>query len=80
MAKKSTKSSGERKDAAAFISHLRKNKTLRAKLRKGWNEVIQAGKKKGYKFTKQELNAHLKKRYSIKTPHGEDEPDTCLCL
>lgn len=81
MAKKSSKKkSTEKKDAKAFVDHLAKNKVLRGKLKKGWNDVIAAGKKQGYKFTRQELRSHFKKRYGVGKLMKEDEPDTCICI
>ena len=81
MAKKSSKKkSTEKKDAKAFIDHLAKNRVLRTKLKKGWNDVIAAGKKKGYKFTREELRAQFKKRYKVGSLLKNDEPDTCICI
>lgn len=85
MAKKASrkkKASGtkEKKDAKAFVDHLEKDRGLRSKLKKGWNDVIAAGKKKGYKFTRQELRTHFKKRYGVGKLMRDDEPDTCVCI
>jgi predicted ribosomally synthesized peptide with nif11-like leader len=81
MAKKSSKKkSAEKKDAKAFVDHLAKDRVLRSKLKKGWNDVIAAGKKKGYKFTREELRSHFKKRYGVGKLMKEDEPDTCICI
>jgi predicted ribosomally synthesized peptide with nif11-like leader len=81
MAKKSSKKkSTEKKDAKAFVDHLVKDRVLRSKLKKGWNDVIAAGKKKGYKFTREELRSHFKKRYGVGKLMKEDEPDTCICI
>lgn len=82
MAKKTaTKKSKEpKKDAAAFVDFIHKDKKTRMKLKKGWDEVIKEGKKQGYKFTKQELHDHLKKKYNVTRLPNEDEPDTCLCV
>jgi hypothetical protein len=77
--KKSTGTKSE-KDVRAFVDHLHKDKKARAILKKGWDEVVRSGKKQGFKFTKQELHDHLKKRYKVTSlPHG-DEPDTCVCI
>jgi predicted ribosomally synthesized peptide with nif11-like leader len=81
MAKKSsTKKSTEKKDAKAFVDHLEKDRAMRSKLKKGWNDVIAAGKKKGYKFTREELRTHFKKRYGVGKLMKDDEPDTCICI
>ncbi|MCI0411854.1 hypothetical protein L0222_03520 [bacterium] len=81
-ASKSKKSKGTKsgKDVAAFVDHLHKDKKARAILKKGWDDVVKAGKKKGFKFTKQELHDHLKKRYNVKSLNEGDEPDTCVCI
>lgn len=71
---------GSTMDAAAFVDHLHKDKKLRAILKKGWDDVIAQGKKKGFKFSKQELHNHLKKKYNVTSMPEEDEPDTCLCI
>jgi predicted ribosomally synthesized peptide with nif11-like leader len=73
-----TKSS--KKDAAAFVDHIHTNKDMRAVLKKGWDEVVRAGKQKGYNFTRQELHDHLKKRYKVTSLQEKDEPDTCICI
>lgn len=81
MAKKSSKKkSTEKKDAKAFVDHLEKDRGMRSKLKKGWNDVIAAGKKKGYKFTREELRTHFKKRYGVGKLMKDDEPDTCICI
>ncbi len=83
MAKKTVKKkkpTAAKKDVVAFVDHLEKNKVLRSRLRKGWNEVIAAGKKKGFKFTRQELRNHFKKRYGVKFSASADNPDTCICI
>ena len=83
MPKKATgkaKPAKSKKDAAAFVDFIHKNKQIRAKLKQGWDRVIQEGKKKGFKFTKQELHTHLKKKYNVKKLPKEDEPDTCICI
>jgi hypothetical protein len=77
-AKKSAPASG--KDAAAFVDLIHKDKKFRSTLKKGWDEAIREGKKRGFKFTKQELHNHLKKRYGVKSLPKEDEPDTCICV
>lgn len=76
--KKST--AGAKKDVTAFVDLLHKDKNLRSKIRKGWNDVIKSGKKKGYKFTMAELRDHLKKKYKLKKLPSGDEPDTCICI
>jgi Nif11 domain len=80
MKRSSKKKSAEKKDAKAFVDHLEKNRVLRSKLRKGWEAVLKEGKKKGYKFTRQEIRAHFKKRYGVGRLMRDDEPDTCLCI
>lgn len=75
-----SKASTEKKDAKAFIDHLEKNRVLRTKLKKGWEAVLKDGKKKGYKFTRQELRTHFKKRYGVGKLMRDDEPDTCICI
>ncbi len=83
MAQKATaskKSKGSKNDVAAFVDFIHKNKQVRTKLKKGWDEVIKEGKKRGYKFTKQQLHDHLKKKYKVKSLPNEDEPDTCICI
>jgi hypothetical protein len=86
MAKKSVKksskkkASGTRKDVAGFVDHLEKSQELRSRLRKSWDAVIASGKKKGFKFTRQELRNHFKKRYGVKLQAGKDKPDTCICI
>lgn len=93
MAKKSAKSATKKaakksttakstsgKDAAAFVDHLHQDKKLRTRLKKGWDEVIAAGRKKGFNFTRKELYDHLKKRYGLTSMPEEDEPDTCICI
>jgi hypothetical protein len=86
MAKKKVKKSSSKKTTAAkkdvvsFVNHLEKNRQLRSKLRKTWDSVIAAGKKKGFKFTRQELANHFKKRYGVKIYSGKDKPDTCICI
>jgi Nif11 domain len=72
------KTSGAKKDAAAFVDHLEKSREINSKLRKTWNEVIAVGKKKGFKFTRDELRNHFKKRYGVKSK--PDYPDTCFCI
>lgn len=72
------KTSGTKKDVAAFVDHLEKSREIRNHLRKSWNQVIAAGKKKGFKFTRQELHDHFKKKYGIKS--HPDNPDTCICI
>lgn len=78
--KKSARGTKEKKDAKAFVDHLVKDRGMRAKLKKGWEDVIRAGKKKGFKFTRQELRSHFKKRYGVGKLMKEDEPDTCVCI
>jgi predicted ribosomally synthesized peptide with nif11-like leader len=78
--KRSSKKTTEKKDAKAFIAHLEKDRGMRSKLKKGWADVIAAGKKKGYKFTRQELRSHFKKRYGVGKLMRDDEPDTCICI
>ena len=78
--KKSAAGSTSKMDAAAFVDHIHTNRDMRAVLKKGWDEVVRAGKKKGYNFTKQELHDHLKKRYKVTSLKEEDEPDTCICI
>jgi archaeosine-15-forming tRNA-guanine transglycosylase len=84
MAKKASSSksaaSTSRNDAAAFVDHIHKDKKMRAVLKKGWDEVVKAGKKKGFKFTKQQLHDHLKKKYNVTSLPEQDEPDTCVCI
>ena len=79
-AKKGKPSAKGKKDVAAFVDSLHKDKKLRSKIRKGWEAVIKDGKKKGYKFTRQQLHDHLKKKYKLKKLPSGDEPDTCICL
>jgi hypothetical protein len=69
-----------KKDVRAFVDHLHKDKKMRSILKKGWDEVIQAGKKQGFSFTKQELHDHLKDRYNVTSVNEGDEPDTCVCI
>jgi hypothetical protein len=69
-----------KKDVAAFVHHIHTNRAFRMKLKKGWDEIIKEGKKQGFKFTKQELHNHLKKKYNVKSLPSEDEPDTCICI
>jgi hypothetical protein len=64
----------------AFVDHLENNKQWKARLRKGWNEVIQMAKKKGFKFNKTQLREHLVKRYGVTSLPKDDEPDTCICI
>jgi len=79
--KRSSKSkSTEKKDAKAFIDHLEQNRVLRTKLKKGWEDVLKDGKKKGYKFTRQELRTQFAKRYGVGKLMKDDEPDTCICI
>jgi hypothetical protein len=78
--KATSKQPAQKKDAAAFMDHFQKNKKLKGKIRDGWNAVIADAKKQGYKFTRQELRDHIKKRYGLKSPPGSDEPDTCVCI
>ena len=78
--KKKAAGATSKKDAAAFVDHIHTNKEMRAVLKKGWDEVVRAGKKKGYNFTKQELHDHLKKRYKVTSLKEKDEPDTCICI
>lgn len=78
--KKKPAAAKTKKDAKAFVDHLEKNRQLRARLKKGWDEVIQAGKKQGFKFTRQELRAHFKKRYGVGSLMRDDGPDTCVCI
>jgi hypothetical protein len=78
--KKSSAGARSKNDAAAFVDHLHTNKKMRAVLKKGWDDVIQAGKKKGFNFTKQQLHDHLKKRFNVTSLNEKDEPDTCLCI
>jgi len=79
--KRSSKSKAtEKKDAKAFIAHLEKNRVLRTKLKKGWEDVLKEGKKKGYKFTRQELRSQFAKRYGVRKLMRNDEPDTCICI
>ena len=88
MAKKSVKKSkasskkkaSTRKDVVGFVDHLEKSRELRTRLRKSWDSVIAAGKKKGFKFTRQELRNHFKKRYGVSVQTGKDKPDTCICI
>jgi hypothetical protein len=79
-AKKKASKPAPKKDAEAFMTLFHKNKSLRAKVRKGWNDVIAEAKKKGYTFTRKQLSDHIKKRHGIKSPPGHDEPDTCICI
>jgi hypothetical protein len=76
----SKKTSGTRKDVVGFVDHLEKSRELRSKLRRTWDDVIAAGKKKGYKFTRQELRDHFEERYGVKVYPGKDKPDTCICI
>jgi hypothetical protein len=80
LATKSSSKSSQKLGAADFMTVFQKSKSLRAKVKKGWNDVIAEAKKKGYKFSKQELKDHIMKRYGIKSPPGHDEPDTCICI
>jgi hypothetical protein len=75
-----SKASTEKKDAKAFIDHLETNRVLRTKLRKGWDAVLKDGKKKGYKFTREELRSQFAKRYGVGKLMRDDEPDTCICI
>lgn len=77
-AKKSTQA--KPKDAQAFVDLIHNDRKMRARLKKGWDEVIQEGKKQGYKFTKQELHDHMKKRYGVTSMQEGDDPDTCICI
>lgn len=87
---KSAKSSAKKKKvsktaplqggAEAFVDHLENNAQMKARLRKGWSEVIAQGKKKGFKFSRQELREHLIKRYGVTNLPKDDEPDTCICI
>ena len=79
MAKKAT-AKRPKKDVKAFVDHIHKDKKMRAVLKKGWDEVIKAGKKQGFSVTKQELHDHLKKRYKVTSTQEQDEPDTCICI
>jgi nitrogen fixation uncharacterized protein len=79
-AKTRKSTSKNKKDVAAFVDSLHKDKNLRAKIRKGWESVIKSGKKKGYKFTRAELHNHLKKTFKLKRLPRGDEPDTCFCI
>jgi hypothetical protein len=72
------RTSGTKKDVAAFVAHLEKSRPIRSKLRKAWSDVVAHGKKKGFKFTREELRNHLNKKYKIK--RTRDNPDTCFCL
>lgn len=77
--KKGTASS-TKKDAKGFVDHIHEDRGMRAILKKGWDQAIREGKKRGFKFTKQELHDHLKKRYKVKSLPKGDEPDTCVCI
>jgi hypothetical protein len=79
-ASSSKKTTGGRKDVVGFVDHLEKSRELRSKLRKTWNDVIAAGKKKGFKFTREDLRKHFKQRYGVTTYPGADKPDTCICI
>jgi predicted ribosomally synthesized peptide with nif11-like leader len=67
-------------DAKAFLDLMHKDKSLQAHMKKGWEEIVRAGKKRGFDFTPQELYKHMKKRYGIAKPPLHDDPDTCLCI
>jgi predicted ribosomally synthesized peptide with nif11-like leader len=79
-AKKTKATDGGTKDAKAFVEHVHKDKKIRSMLRKPWDEVIQMGKKQGYKFTRQELRDHLMRKYNLTASQEGDEPDTCICI
>jgi predicted ribosomally synthesized peptide with nif11-like leader len=67
-------------DAKAFLDLMHKDKTLQQHMKKGWEEIVRVGKKRGFDFTPQELYKHMKKRYGIARPPLHDDPDTCLCI
>lgn len=67
-------------DAAAFVDFLHKDRKTRLILKKGWDAVIKEGKRKGFKFTKQQLHDHLKEKFNVTKLPNEDEPDTCFCI
>jgi hypothetical protein len=73
-------STGSKKDVQAFVDYIHTDKKMRGTVKKGWDAVIQAGKKQGYKFTKQDLHNHLKKKYGVTSSQEGDEPDTCICI
>ena len=79
--KTAARGAAPKKDAKAFLDLLHKDKTLQDHLRSGWDRAIKVAKKKGYKFTDQELLDHMVKRYQIKKPPESSDPDTCtICL
>jgi hypothetical protein len=78
-AKPAPKITGPR-DAGAFVDFLHKDRKTRLILKKGWDAVIKEGKKKGFKFTKQQLHDHLKEKFNVTSLPNEDEPDTCFCI
>jgi hypothetical protein len=79
-AKKTTATKSSKKDVGAFVDHIHRDRGMRAILKKGWDEVVREGKRRGYDFTKQELHNHLKKRYKVSATKEQDEPDTCICI
>ncbi len=77
---KESSGSSSSKDAQAFVNHIHEDRGMRAILKKGWDEAIREGKRRGFKFTKQQLHDHLKSRYNVTSLPEEDEPDTCVCI
>ncbi|HSE98933.1 MAG TPA: Nif11-like leader peptide family natural product precursor [Blastocatellia bacterium] len=67
-------------DAQAFLDLMHEDKTLQRHMKKGWQEIVQIGKKRGFEFTPQELYKQMKKRYAISKPPLTDDPDTCICF
>jgi hypothetical protein len=59
---------------------MHKDKALQQHMKKGWEEIVRVGKKRGFDFTPQELYKHMKKRYGIAKAPLQDDPDTCVCI
>ncbi|MFQ5777797.1 MAG: Nif11-like leader peptide family RiPP precursor [Terriglobia bacterium] len=69
--------------ASGFVSKVRTNKALRAKVKKATHSIMRIAKAHGYTFTREQLHDVLRKKWDArKLPPSskEADPDTCAFL
>ena len=88
MAKKPASKASPRKAAAKrtkpnakvndFLNLITKDKAIQARLKKGQFDLMALARGLGYKFTKAQLVAEMKRRWGKKPPVGY--PETCIII
>jgi predicted ribosomally synthesized peptide with nif11-like leader len=66
--------------AQKFVERADTDPVLKKKIRSATDTVLKIAKKHGYRFTRNELNSVLEKKWNAEFPEAKDDPDTCSCF